>query len=244
MKLRPLALLGLLLSSAAFAADPTIDELLNAADDIQRGESSHATVTMQVKTDRYERTMKMESWAKGTEQTLIRILEPAKDAGVATLKVDDNIWNYLPKVDRTMKVPAGMMGGSWMGSHFTNDDLVKESRMSEDFDGVITGRPEQGGAWVIELTPKPNAPVVWGKVVVRINPDKIPTKIEYFDEKGALVRTMLFEDIREMDGRKVPATMTLQPADKPDEFTRFTYVDIDFDTDIPDSTFSLQALKR
>ncbi len=244
MKLRPLALLGLLLSSTAFAADPTIDELLNAADDIQRGESSHATVTMQVKTDRYERTMKMESWAKGTEQTLIRILEPAKDAGVATLKVDDNIWNYLPKVDRTMKVPAGMMGGSWMGSHFTNDDLVKESRMSEDFDGVITGRPEQGGAWVIELTPKPNAPVVWGKVVVRINPDKIPTKIEYFDEKGALVRTMLFEDIREMDGRKVPATMTLQPADKPDEFTRFTYVDIDFDTDIPDSTFSLQALKR
>lgn len=237
-------LLGLCLTGPAQAADPTIDELLDAADDIQRGESSHAVIEMQVKTDRYERTMKMESWAQGTEQTLIRILEPAKDAGVATLKVEDNIWNYLPKVDRTMKVPAGMMGGSWMGSHFTNDDLVKESRMSEDFTGVITARPEQGGLWVIELTPKPDAPVVWGKVVVSITPAKVPTQVEYFDEKGGLVRTMLFQDVREIDGRMVPATMLLKPADKPDEYTRVSYVELDFDVEIPASTFSLQALKR
>lgn len=240
-----LALLALCLAGPAAAADPTIDELLNAADDVQRGESSHATITMQVKTERYERTMTMESWAQGTEKTLIRILQPEKDAGIATLKVEDNIWNYLPKVDRTMKVPAGMMGGSWMGSHFTNDDLVKESRMSEDFDGVITGRPTGGtGEWVVELTPKPDAPVVWGKVVARINPALVPTRIEYFDEKGALVRTMVFQDIRTMDGRQVPATMLLQPADKPDEFTRVSYDAIDFDVQIPESTFTLQALKR
>lgn len=242
-----LCLSGLSLPAVAAgpAAEPTIDELLNAADDIQRGESSHATITMQVKTDRYERTMTMESWAQGTEKTLIRILQPDKDAGIATLKVDDNIWNYLPKVDRTMKVPAGMMGGSWMGSHFTNDDLVKESRMSEDFDGVITGRPEGGaGEWVVELTPKPDAPVVWGKVIARVNPALIPTRIEYFDEKGTLVRTMQFQDIRTMDGRQVPATMLLQPADKPDEYTRVSYDAIDFDVQIPDSTFTLQALKR
>lgn len=239
-----LALVLTLAAAPAAAADPTIEELLDAADDVQRGERSYAVVEMQVKTDRYERTMKMESWAEGTEKTLIRILEPAKDAGVATLKVEDNIWNYLPKVDRTMKVPAGMMGGSWMGSHFTNDDLVKESRMSEDFTGVITGRPEQGGVWVIELTPKPDAPVVWGKVIVSITPDKVPTQVQYFDEKGGLVRTMLFQDVREMDGRKVPATMLLQPADKPDEYTRVSYVELDFDVEIPSTTFSLQALKR
>jgi len=237
-------------SKTALAADPTINELLDAADDVQRGDSSHAVIEMQVKTAHYERTMKLESWAEGTENTLIRILEPAKDAGVSTLKVDDNIWNYLPKVDRTMKVPAGMMGGSWMGSHFTNDDLVKESRMSEDFDGVIQSRPTADGAgtltgqWLIELTPKPDAPVVWGKVMVAINPDKIPTKIEYLDEKGTLVRTMLFEDIQDIDGRQIPVTMTLRPADKPNEFTRITYVDIDFDVDMPANTFSLQALKR
>ncbi len=245
MKRPVIALLGLLwATSAAAAADPTIDELLDAADDVQRGESSHAVIQMHVKTANYERTMKMESWAEGTEKTLVRILEPAKDAGVSTLMVEDNIWNYLPKVDRTMKVPAGMMGGSWMGSHFTNDDLVKESRMSEDFDGVITARPEDAGQWVVELTPKPDAPVVWGKVVAAITPDKIPTKIEYFDEKGNLVRTMAFDDIQDIEGRKVPMKMLLQPADKPEEFTEILYDSIDFDADIPANTFSLQALKR
>ncbi|MCB9781050.1 MAG: outer membrane lipoprotein-sorting protein [Alphaproteobacteria bacterium] len=239
-----LACLGPALSAPARAEDPSIDDLLDAADDIQRGASSHAVVVMQVKTDRYERTMKMESWAKGTERSLIRILEPAKDAGVATLMVDDNIWNYLPKVDRTMKVPAGMMGGSWMGSHFTNDDLVKESRMSEDFTGEIVGRPEDGGVWKITLTPKPDAPVVWGKVEIEITPDKVPTVARYYDEKGNLVRTMTWGDVREMDGRKVPAEMKLVPAEEPDEFTLVRYDQIDFDIDVSDDMFSLQALKR
>ncbi|RME24269.1 MAG: outer membrane lipoprotein-sorting protein [Deltaproteobacteria bacterium] len=231
-------------AEASATADPTIDELLDAADDIQRGQRSHAVVRMHVKTANYERTMKMESWAEGTDKTLIRILEPPKDAGVATLKVDDNIWNYLPKVDRTMKVPAGMMGESWMGSHFTNDDLVKESRMSEDYDGVIVGRPEDGGRWVIELTPKPDAPVVWGKVVVTMTPDRIPTTIEYFDEKGALVRTLIFDDVQEVEGRRVPMRMRLQPADKPDDVTEIQYETLDFDVEIPPNTFSLQALRR
>jgi|AMFO01.1.fsa_nt_gi hypothetical protein len=254
MKLLTVALLGLFLTGASAAettaettaTDLSITELLDAADDVQRGDHSHATIEMQVKTAHYERTMKMETWAEGTDKTLIRIMEPAKDAGVSTLMVDDNIWNYLPKVDRTMKVPAGMMGGSWMGSHFTNDDLVKESRMSEDFDGVITQKPAADGTgqWVIELTPKPDAPVVWGKVILAINTDKLPTRIEYFDEKGTLVRTMLFADIQDVQGRQVPMTMALQPADKPDEFTRVTYLGIDFDTEIPANTFSLQALKR
>jgi len=244
------ALLGLSLAGPARASttatEPTMEELLNAADDIDRGDKSHVTIEMQVKTERYERTMKVESWAEGKDKTLIRILEPAKDAGVATLKVDDNIWNYLPKVDRTMKVPAGMMGGSWMGSHFTNDDLVKESRMADDYSGQITEKPAANGTgqWTIELTPKPDAPVVWGKVVVKISPDKIPTEITYFDEKGALVRTMSFSDITTVDGRAMPRVMTLVPADKPDEFTKIIYDQIDFNADIPDGTFTQQALKR
>lgn len=236
-------LLSLLLSSAQ-AADPTLDQLLNASDDVFRGAKSRAVIEMQVKTDRYERSMKMEAWSEGTESSLIRIVEPAKEAGVTTLKVGDNIWNYLPKVDRTMKIPAGMMGGSWMGSHFSNDDLVKESRMSEDFDGKIIGRPESGGEWVIELIPKPTAAVVWGKVVARINADLLPTRIEYYDEKGALARTMLFEEVGLLGGRTVPKSMVLMPADKPDEYTRVRYLELDFDSPIPEGTFTLQALKR
>ena len=237
-------LAGLWVILTAWAADPTVEELLDATDDIARGTSSVAVVEMHVKTDRYERKMKMQSWARGTEKTLIRILEPAKDAGISTLKVDQNIWNYLPKVDRTMKVPAGMMSGSWMGSHFSNDDLVKDSRLSEDYTAEITGRPDDGGVWVIELVPKPDAPVVYGKLIVKVRPEKIPTEITFYDEKGDLVRTMAYGEVKEFDGRKVPATMTLIPSDKPGEFTRITYADIDFDADVPESMFSLQALRK
>lgn len=240
-------LLTLALSQPALAADElTAAELLDATDDVTRGDSAHAVMTMDVKTSRYERTMKMESWSRGTEDTLIRILAPAKDAGTATLKSGDNIWNYLPKVDRTMKVPAGMMGGSWMGSHFSNDDLVKDSRMSADYTFSFTARPDTDpeGNYVIECIPKPEAPVVWGKVIVHVRPDKIPTRIEYYDEKAVLMRTMLFTDISDFGGRQVPRHMSLEPADKPGEYTRMTYEELQFDVDIPASTFTLQALKQ
>lgn len=229
----------------ARAADPTIDELLAATDDVARGASSTAVVEMHVKTANYERSMKMEIWSQGAEKTLIRILEPAKDAGISTLKVDDNIWNYLPKVDRTMKVPAGMMSGNWMGSHFTNDDLVKESRLSDDFTASLTQKPGDNaeGVYVVTLVPKPDAPVVWGSIVAKIRPDKMPVSIQYLDEKGALVRTMNFSDYKTFDGKLAPATMKMIPADKPAEFTAFSYLSLDFDVAIPESQFTLQALK-
>lgn len=235
----------LFLLSRAFAADPTIDELLTSTDDITRGSSSDATVEMHVKTASYERTMKMRIQSSGKDKTLIRILEPAKDAGIATLKVDNNIWNYLPKVDRTMKVPSGMMSGNWMGSHFTNDDLVKDSRLSEDFTATMTSKPSQNseGVYIITLVPKPDAAVVWGSIVVKVRPDKLPVSIVYNDEQGAPARTMTFADYKSLDGHMVPTSMKMVPADKPTEFTAFTYDSIDFDAAIADSTFTLQALK-
>jgi outer membrane lipoprotein-sorting protein len=227
-------------------AEPTIEEILRATDDVGRGEHSIAVVSMHVKTSRYERKIKMKAWSHGTEKTLIQILEPPKEAGMTTLKVDDNIWNYLPKIDRTMKVPSGMMSGSWMGSHFSNDDLVKENRLSEEFTATMIAKPDgdPNGIYIIELVPKPDAPVVWGKVVSKVRADLIPIEVQYFDEKGALVRTMSFGAIREIGGRLMPGTMTLTPEDKPGEMTRITYEDLDFESEVPESMFSLQALKK
>ncbi len=240
---------GLSAPSIAFAEEdrPTIDELLNTTDDIQRGDSSEAVMVMDVKTKRFERSMKMRALSKGTDNSLVTILEPAKDAGTTTLKVGDNLWNYLPKVDRTMKIPAGMMGGSWMGSHFSNDDLVKQSRMSEDYTAELKSEPTDEAPetnWVIELTPKPDAPVVWGKVVVTITPEKIPVSIEYFDEKGTLQRTLAFSDVQEVGDRMVPMTITLTPEDKEGEYTKMTYEKLDFGVELSDKQFTLQALKR
>ena len=232
--------------SAAFATDEAeVVRLLNLTDDIARGESSVATVKMEVKTDRYERTVTLKAWSKGTEKSLVVIQEPAKEKGVATLKVGDDMWNYLPKVDRTMKVPAAMMGGSWMGSHVTNDDLVKGSRMSEDYTFTLLEKPEDGDdRYVIELVPKPDAPVVWGRVQVVISDKELPVSTEFFDEKGNLVRSMLYQDVRTLDGREMPTTFLVVPADSPEEYTKISYVDIDFDVELTDSTFSLQALKQ
>lgn len=243
------AALALLLLGSAHAADPaplTAEELLKATDDVGRGESSVVEMRMQVKTKRYERSMRMKAWAQGTERSLIRILEPAKDAGISTLKVEDNLWNYLPKVNRTMKVPSGMMGNAWMGSHVTNDDLVRENRLSEDFTWTFTSRPDaQGvGNYVLDLVPKPTTAVVWGRIVVEVRPDKIPVQITYYDEKGAKVRTMAWSEVREMDGQLMPTVMTVTPEDKPGEFTRMTYIEVDFDADIPADTFTRQALQR
>ncbi|MBN1336097.1 MAG: outer membrane lipoprotein-sorting protein [Deltaproteobacteria bacterium] len=240
----------LLVSGPAFPAgadEAKARELLDRTDDLHRGTSSHGTITMHVKTARYERRLTMEIWSRGEEASLVVIQAPPKEAGTATLMVGEDIWNYLPKVDRTMKVPASMRSGTWMGSHFTNDDLVKESRMADDYTFAITATPETDPQkhWVIECIPKPDAAVVWGRVVVRIRAsDELPVQVTYWDEKGALKRTMTFEDVRTIGGRTLPARMRLVPTDKPDEFTEVTYDALEFDVSIPESTFTLQALKR
>ena len=242
-----LLLMGCVVSgtSRAAATPPTLDELLTAVDNTSRGASSTATLTMHVKNAHYERTMTMDIATQGTERTLIRITAPAKEAGVSTLKVGDKIWNYLPKVDRTMKIPSGMMGGSWMGSHFTNDDLVKESRYSEDFTGQITESPATGADhYTVTLTPKPDAPVVWGSITLTISPEQTPQAVAYYDEDGALIRTMSFHDVQPVDGVLTPMRIRLTPADEPGEFTELTYSDLHYNVALPKSTFTLQALKR
>ena len=127
---------------------------------------------------------------------MITILEPTKEVGTVTLKVDNNIWNYLPKVDRVMKVPAGMMGGSWMGSHVSNDDLVRENRFSEDFDTRVIHTPTDGNTeriYEIELVPKEDTAVVWGKIVTRSREDLLPLDVKYYDEDGTPKRVDTFE---------------------------------------------------
>ena len=227
---------------AVSAAEPTIEELLDATDDVNRGASSKSTITMQVKTKRYERTMTMDAWSRGEEDSLIRITAPAKDAGTTTLKVGDDMWNYIPKIDRTMKIPPGMMSGAWMGSHFSNDDLVKSNRLADEF--TYETESVVDGVYTIVCTAKPDAAVVWGKVVVKVREDKIPLEVGYYDEDGELARKLTFSDVRELGGRTVPATMLLEPADRPGEFTKITTTAMDFDVKFDDRMFSLQALKE
>ena len=238
-------LLSLLYLLPAHAMD--IDELMTHIDRLWRGDTSQATMTMTVKTRRYERTMTMEAWSRGKDYSLVVIREPIKDRDIATLKVAENIWNYLPKINRVTKVPASMMSGSWMGSHFTNDDLVKESTYVDDYDSEISFEGERDGILVYEVTslPKPDAAVVWGRVMMTIRQDNFaPLTATYFDEEGVLIRVMQFDDIREIDGRAIPMRMTLIPEDKPGESTVVEYAYIAFGMELAENFFSLQGLKQ
>ena len=237
----------LLLAAASTAsAQRTAQEIIDHVDRIMRGESSHGVATMEVVTENWERNMTMEVWSLGTDHSLIRITAPKKEEGTATLKAEDEIWNYLPRVDRTIKIPASMMMGAWMGSHFTNDDLVKESQLIDDYEIEISHDGDRDGVtvWEFTLTPKPEAPVVWGHIEYQVRQDDLmPTWTRYFDEDGTLVRTMTFSEYRVMGGRLVPAVMELRPVDKPDERTLFRYSELEFDLNIDESFFSLRALR-
>ncbi len=222
--------------------------LLDAIDDLYRSDQSRARIRMDVKTSHWERSLELEAWSKGRDLSLFRILAPKKEKGTATLRSGNEIWNYLPKVRRVMKLPSSMMSASWMGSDFSNDDLVKESRMTRDYEFRFGARTEHEGVPVREIvcTPKPDAAVVWGSLSVFVQGDgePIPVAIVYYDEDMKEARVMRFSDVREIGGRRVPTRVEMQPSDEPDRQTVMTYSELDFDADIPDDFFTLQNLKR
>lgn len=222
-------------------------EILRSVDDLWRGNSSHAITTMRVKTAHYTRTMKMEGWSKGKEKTLFRVLEPLKEKGTVTLKSGNHIYTYLPKTDRKIRLTSGMMMGNWMGSHLTNDDLVKEARLEDDYDATISFEGVRDGQNIIEFTlvPKADAAVVWGKLVLVVLADGYtPVSELFFDEEMQIARTFSFTDMKPLGGRLRPAVMRVVPADKPDEYTEFIYDSLELDIEISDRFFSVSNLKR
>jgi hypothetical protein len=227
--------------------DLTPQDIIERVDRVMRGDSSHGVSRMHIVTEHWERELEMEMWSMGTDYSLVRVRAPAKEAGTATLMADKDIWNYLPKVDRTIKIPASMMSGTWMGSHFTNDDLVKESQLIEDFDIELTfeGARDDISVWEFRLTPRPEVAVVWGHIDYRVRQsDYMPLWARYYNEDGELARTMNFSEFKNLDGRTVPTVMDMVPADKPDERTSVIYESLEFDIDVDQSFFSLQTLKR
>ncbi len=234
------------MAGAADARDRT-SHILNTVDDLWRGSSSFAVVTMRVKTKHYTRTMRMEGWSKGKEKTLFRVLEPLREKGTMTLKSGNHIYTYLPRTDRTIRLSSGMMMGSWMGSHLTNDDLVKEARLEDDYNAKISFEGMRDGRNIIEFTliPKPDAPVVWGKLLLTIMADDYTPLLErYYDEDMKLARTFTFSDMKQLAGRKRPSVFRVVPADKPGEYTEFIYEKLELNIPVSDAMFSKSSLKR
>jgi outer membrane lipoprotein-sorting protein len=243
-------LLGLALLNLAqmphAAEDQQAQETVERVARLFSSKSSIATVKMQISNEDGQHNLSMKIWSLG-EKVLVRINSPQDEAGTAILKVGSDIWYYLPKSNRTVKVPASMAMTSWMGSDFTIDDLVKETFLTRDYSVSSSFVGKRGAVAVSEytLTPKPEAAVVWGKIVLQIRQaDSVPTWQGYFDEDGKLVRTLTFSDYKTMGGRLIPTRLVMRSADKPYQHTTIVYNDVAFDVPISEATFSLPNRNR
>lgn len=239
----------LVLASAfsAFGQDINIEEIVRQADEKFRGTSSKGELTMIIERPSWSRTVSMKNWTLGNDYSLIYITEPAKEKGQVFLKRDKEMWNWVPNIERMIKIPPSMMMQSWMGSDFTNDDLVKESSMADDYNQKLLGYEviEGYNCYKIELIPHVDAAVVWGKVIMWISKDELHwLKAEFYDEDGYLVNTEILSDIKKMDDRVMPTRLEMIPADEEGHKTIMIFDKIDFDVDIKESFFSQQNMKR
>jgi|AntRauTorckE6833_2_1112554.scaffolds.fasta_scaffold02173_2 outer membrane lipoprotein-sorting protein len=237
----------LLPANHAVAQEADAEAIVKKADEKFRGESSKGLMRMSIVRPKWERTIEMKSWSLGTEYFMLYITAPAKEQGQAFLKRENEMWQWLPSIERMVKLPPSMMMQSWMGSDFTNDDLMQESSIVRDYEKELLSTESLQGyeCHKIKLTPKPEAVVVWDKILLWISKDDYyQLKAEYYDEFGDLVQTMTGSNIKTLYDRKLPATLTIEPADKSGHKTILEYVEMDFDIDIQPSFFSQQRMKR
>lgn len=223
-------------------------DIISRADAKRRGKTSQGTMKMTVIRPNWKRTVEMKAWTSGTDYSLLVITAPAKDKGQAFLKRKTEMWNYVPSIDRIIKLPASMMGQSWMGSDFTNDDLIRESSMVFDYTHTLLGEETVGRypSWKIELRPKEEAAVVWGKLLVWVSKEHdCMVKVERFSEDEELMGTELADTIGIVGGRMLPVRIVMTPADKEGYRTVLeTAADMQFDAPVNETFFSQQQLKR
>jgi len=241
-----------------------VDAAVDYFEDLYRSDSSISRARLTIKRPRNTRSLTMKAWTSGEEKALVVIQEPPREEGISTLRVGDNLWNYFPRIRRTIRIPPSMMQSSWMGSDFTNDDLVRETSYDEDYNYELVRHTEDPPGWLIRFTAKPDLVGLWNSIELIVSEDgKIPVEARYYDRKDRLARTLVWSEVREFDGRRIPAKLTLLPTDENQEWrqenpekaaemgadespyrTVMEYLEIDFDVNVPESTFSLSRLEQ
>jgi outer membrane lipoprotein-sorting protein len=226
--------------------DPEAREIVRKAMDHWRGLTSHSRMTMTIHRPDWERTMTMEAWSKGDDLSLVRVVEPRRDAGNATLLIDTSLWSYSPKINRVVKVPSSMMSQSWMGSDFSNKDIAKSTDILEQYDHRLDSAATIEGHVLYTITsiPHEDAAVVWGKEVLTIRDDWVLIEEQYWDQDGELVKVLKTLEVQVMGGRPVARVMRMSEVDSPEEWTQLIAEHIEFDLDLPDELFTLSSLRN
>lgn len=240
-----LVLFFCLLSGCVFAQDAK--EIVRKSDERVRGNTSFADITIEIIRPTWKRELSLKAWTKGNNYSLIYITSPVKDKGIVFLKREKEVWNWIPAIERNIKLPPSMMNQSWMGTDFTNDDLVKEASIIEDYIHKLTGDSLIGDriCYKIELIPKPESAVVWGKVILFIDKkDLLMLHARYYDEEGILINTMYATDIKMIGGRLLPAKLEMVPEEKKGNRTVLKYNNLEFDKSIEESFFTTNNMSK
>lgn len=239
--------LAVLLAAAPALHAQTAREIVARSNDLMRGTSSYAEVSMTIVKPEWSRTVAMKIWSVEPDYAMVYVTAPARDKGSVTLKRKNEVWNWLPSVQRVIKLPPSMMLQSWMGSDFTNDDLVRQSSIIDDYTHTLLGEESIDGrpSWKVSLVPRPGAGVVWGKVVMWISKeDYLQLRTDFYDEDGQQVRTFTGSMIRKFGDRTLPAHFEMVPVNEPGKKTVLHYNELRFDKDYEPSFFSEQNMKR
>ena len=232
-------------AAAAGKPAPDVSRLLKRFDEMYESSGTTAQVEITIVKPRKTRTLRLRMWGKGEDKALMVIEAPTRDAGTATLKVGSNLWNYLPKIARTIRVPPSMMMGSWMGSDLTNDDIVRESSYEEDYISEFVGHSTDPPGWKVRLDACPDVVGLWDRVeIVFSYDDRLPVQSQFFDRKGRLSRTMRLEEVKDIGGRRIPTLLTIIPEREEGRRTEMRYLHVEFDVELDEGIFSLSQLER
>lgn len=208
-----------------------------------RGKNVSMQMNMSITSHSHKRTMKMHIWAEGNKKSFVKILYPPKERGITFLSLNNQMWQYVPKIERVIKIPPSMMLQNWMGSDISNDDMVKQSSIVEDYDAKILKREKN--LVTIELTPKEDAAVVWGKIVSTIETNHYTgVKDIFYDEDGEAVRSFTYKNVKKVGAYYTPTYWKITPLDKKGSFTEIVLEDVKYDTKISQQYFKKSALKR
>lgn len=225
----------------------TATDIVRKADEKFNGEKSSLMImSMTIIRPSWQRTVEFKNWSMGRDYALTLITAPARDAGQTYLKRATEMWNWNPSISRLIKLPPSMMSQGWMGSDYTNDDLLKESSVVNDYIHEITGEDSITGrdCYRIKMLAREEAAVIWGHQIRWIDKtDFLVLRAELFDEDGILVRTEVGSEIKTMDGRTIQTRIELLPADEPGNKTIIVIKEIKFNIPLQESFFSQQNMK-
>ena len=225
----------------------TAIEIIQKADEKVRGKTNTSMMIMEIIRPTWKRSVSMKSWGRGMDYSMTYITSPAKDKGQVFMKRKTEMWNWMPTIGRMIKIPASMMSQGWMGSDYTNDDILKESSIVVDYTHKIMGNENIDGhdTYKIEMTPKEEAAVIWGKVFKWITKDEfIQIKSEYYDEDNDLIKSDFSYDFKMMGQRLIPTRIEIIPANEEGKKTVIRIEESKFNIDLPESFFSQQQMKR